>query len=220
MPGYWEAGLIPLIPILALTSAIALVQIRNFPLEIPYPKILRLATLSLALIVCLILITLSLSLNWPINLLSNQEHTFALLILVFLSFTLIMTANLMNQHRTEFIPILIWGMYVSLVLFVNTPFWLGNFPGNYPVKPVASLIQKTVPKNQLIYTSFPTERSSLNFYSNHQVIPAKKKALLKYWQKNKSSYLLINEKILTKLDKSSVKMLEESVSGLYLITKK
>jgi 4-amino-4-deoxy-L-arabinose transferase-like glycosyltransferase len=218
MPGYWEAALIPLFPLLALTVAIALIQLRNFPLIVPYPKPLRLALLGFALIS--VLVTAAIAFNWPINWLSTHEQPFALLILFFLSFTLIMSANLMDRHRTEFIPILMWGIYVSLVLFVNTPFGLEGFSENYPVKPVASLIQTTVPPNQLIYTSFPRERSSLNFYSNHPVIPAEKKELLKYWQKNKSPYLLVDGETLSSLKKSSVKLLGESVSDLYLITKK
>ena len=181
MPGYWEAALIPLFLLLALTSAIALIQLRNFPLIVPYPKPLRLALLGFALIS--VLVTAAIAFNWPINWLSDHEQPFALLILFFLSFTLIMSANLMDRHRTEFIPILMWGIYVSLVLFVNTPFGLEGLSENYPVKPVASLIQETVPPNQLVYTSFPKERSSLNFYSNHPVIPAEKKELLTYWQK-------------------------------------
>jgi hypothetical protein len=106
------------------------------------------------------------------------------------------------------------------VLFVNTPFGLGEFAAEYPVKPVATLIQKAVPKNQPVYTSFPRERSSLNFYSNHPVIPAEKKELLTYWKDNKSPYLLVDGETLSKLEKSSVKLLGESVSDLYLITKK
>jgi hypothetical protein len=218
MPGYWEAALIPLFPLLALTSAIALIQLRNFPLIVPYPKPLRLALLGFALIS--ILITAAIALNWPINWFSDHQQPFALLVLFFLSFTLVMAANLMDRHRTEFISILMWGMYVSLVLLVNTPFGVAEFSGEYPVKPVASLIQGAVPPNQLVYTSFPKERSSLNFYSNHPVIPAKKKELLKYWQENKSPYLLVDGETLTSLKKSSVKLLGESVPDSYLITKK
>ena len=218
MPGYWEAALIPLFPLVALTAAIALIQLRNFSLITPYPKPLRLALLGFALIS--VLVTAAIAFNWPINWLSNQERPFALLILFFLSFTLIMSADLMDRHRTEFIPILMWGIYVSLVLFVNTPFGVGGFSTEYPVKPIANLIQKAVPKNQPVYTSFPRERSSLNFYSNHPVIPAETKELLKYWKENKSPYLLVDGETLSKLEKSSVKMLGESVSDFYLITKK
>ena len=218
MPGYWEAALIPLFPLLALTSAIALIQLRNFPLIVPYPKPLRLALLGFALIS--ILITAAIAFNWPIHWLSDHKQPFALLVLFFLSFTLVMAANLMDRHRTEFISILMWGIYVSLVLLVNTPFGLAEFSGKYPVKPVASLIQRAVPPNQLVYTSFPKERSSLNFYSNHPVIPAEKKELLKYWQENKSPYLLVDGETLTSLEKSSVKLLGESVPDWHLITKK
>ncbi len=218
MPGYWEAALIPIFPLLALTSAIALIQLRNFPLIIPYPKPLRLALLGFALIS--ILITAAIAFNWPINWLSAHQQPFALLVLFFLSFTLVMAANLMDRHRTEFISILMWGIYVSLVLLVNTPFELAEFSGEYSVKPVASLIQRAVPPNQLVYTSFPKERSSLNFYSNHPVIPAEKKELLKYWQKNKSPYLLVDGETLTSLEKSSIKLLGESVPDWHLITKK
>jgi hypothetical protein len=218
MPGYWEAALIPLFPLLALTSAIALIQLRNFPLIIPYPKPLRLALLGFALLS--VLVTVAIAFNWPIHWLSAHQQPFALLVLFFLSFTLVMAANLMERHRTEFISILMWGIYVSLVLFVNSPFELTEFSGEYPVKPVASLIQETVPPNQLVYTSFPKERSSLNFYSNHPVIPTKQKELLKYWQNNKSPYLLVDGETLNKLEKSSVKLLGESVLYWHLITKK
>jgi hypothetical protein len=71
-----------------------------------------------------------------------------------------MTANLLAQRQTEFIPILFWGMFISLLLWVNTPFWLWPKAGDFPVKAIAALIQKKFQLlNQFIPDTFMRQKA-------------------------------------------------------------
>ncbi|MEB3308888.1 MAG: glycosyltransferase family 39 protein [Snowella sp.] len=216
MPGIWDAALIPFYPALAFLSAIAFNKIRHFPPEKPYPKLLRIAVLFFAL--GMIFISLCFYLNFPIPLLTPKDRPFVLLILVFLSLTLSMTANLFDQQKNEFIPIFFWGIYISFLLWVNTSFWLGFRADPFPIKTMGSLIQEFVPKNQVVYTSFPKIRSDLNFYSDHQVIPTNPTAIISDGQNAKFRYLLLDQNTLKKLNQASFKILGESRSGWSLIT--
>ena len=82
--------------------------------------------------------------------------------------TMTVTAILLAQQDSQFLPVLIWGTYVSLLLFVASGHWVWELAEAYPVKPVAALIQR-VPLGEKVYTSYPYNRPSLNFYSDRPV---------------------------------------------------
>jgi 4-amino-4-deoxy-L-arabinose transferase-like glycosyltransferase len=109
------------------------------------------------------------------------------------------SGGLLLRRDRQFINILTWGMYVSLLMLVSSPYWLWELNEAYPVKPVAMLIQDQVPESATIYTSFPYERPSLNFYAEQRVIPATQEELQKHWEENSSTYLLVDEKTLQQL---------------------
>jgi len=115
------------------------------------------------------------------------------------------SGGLLLRRDRQFINILTWGMYVSLLMLVSSPYWLWELNEAYPVKPVAMLIQDQVPESASIYTSFPYERPSLNFYAEKRVIPATQEELQTYWERNPSAYLLVDTKTLQQLaiDESS-----------------
>lgn len=115
------------------------------------------------------------------------------------SLTTSVSGGLLLRRDCQFINILTWGMYVSLLMLVSSPYWLWELNEAYPVKPVAMLIQDQVPESATIYTSFPYERPSLNFYAEKRVIPATQQKLQKYWEQNSSVYLLVDEKTLQQL---------------------
>ena len=118
LPSPWELGLTPLYPLLALTGAIALAELRQRDPEIPYPKswVIFFAMTALALLG----LTFMLYQNFPFIPLAKTERASAILLLLFLSFTLGITANLLAQRQRDFLPILFWGIFLSLILWVQT----------------------------------------------------------------------------------------------------
>jgi hypothetical protein len=99
-----------------------------------------------------------------------------------------------------------------------SPYWIGQLQEAYPVKPLASLLQRTTPSNQVIYASFPSARPSLNFYSDRQVIPASNSELKQRWAKEKVPYLLLDDTTNKQLNLESPRLIER-VAGWVLITK-
>ncbi|MBE9042587.1 hypothetical protein IQ235_17605 [Oscillatoriales cyanobacterium LEGE 11467] len=89
---------------------------------------------------------------------------------------------LVVRRDAQFIPILFWGMYVSLLLFVTSDRWIWELNEDYPVQPVAEMIRSHTPTGQIVYTSHPYNRPSLNFYSDRQVVVANSIELQQYWQ--------------------------------------
>ena len=84
---------------------------------------------------------------------------------------MVTTAILLARRSQQFIVILLWGMLVSLFIFVNSPLWIWELNENFSVKPVAILVQKYVPADHPVYIAFAYERPSLNFYSGRRVFP-------------------------------------------------
>ncbi|MGB3613328.1 MAG: glycosyltransferase family 39 protein [Elainellaceae cyanobacterium] len=97
----------------------------------------------------------------------------------------------LGQRDSLFVPLLIWGMYLSLLPFVASPHWVWELAEDYPVKPVAALIQAYVPPEAKVLTSHPNHRPSLDFYSDRRVVPAGNPQLRRQWQRG--AYLLLDE---------------------------
>jgi 4-amino-4-deoxy-L-arabinose transferase-like glycosyltransferase len=87
-----------------------------------------------------------------------------------LTLTLGIAVRLLVKNDRQFMLILIWGMYLTLLGFVSSPHWIWELAEQYDVKPVATLIQATLPRPQAIYTTFPLERPSLEFYADRRII--------------------------------------------------
>jgi hypothetical protein len=84
------------------------------------------------------------------------------------------------------------------------------------------LIKKNVPPEDTVYTSFNYSRPSLNFYSEHQVVPANIEELRQYWQESSSPYLLVDSSTIEKLDLKSARILNNpkiDSHDWFLITK-
>lgn len=171
--------IIPIYPALALAGGASLAEVRNFPSKRPYPRYWSIGLGLLAIIVTVAFFSLYYDLiGW-----SHRPHPSLWLILISLSLTLSVTAILMARRSEEFMSILFWGMYVSLFLFCSSPYWIWELNEAYPVKPVAQMIQQqNLSPEQLVYTSFDYERPSLNFYSQHRIIPASFNELIEYWK--------------------------------------
>jgi hypothetical protein len=134
------------------------------------------------------------------------------------AFTFFISAVLVAQREAQFIYILFWGSYVSLLLFVTSPHWIWELAEAYPVKPVAAMIRQLTPTTQPIYTSFAYNRPSLNFYSDRPVISQTTAQLQQHWQQDSQPYLLLDRPALEQLHLEQVKPLGR-VSGWILVTR-
>jgi 4-amino-4-deoxy-L-arabinose transferase-like glycosyltransferase len=208
--------LLPLYPSLALAGGYALSQVRDLPIDRPYNSfwVTFLGVFS-AIAGALGLMAY---LDWTFGRLPPL-HPLAPLALAALSLTMGTAALLVSQRSEQFIPVLIWGMYVSLLIFVNSPYWIWELNEAFPVKPVASLIQKYVPPDRPVYIAFDYERPSLNFYSNRRVFPLSATELLDHWQSNPHPYLLIKRETKKMPDFSKSQVLGATESGWFLVTK-
>jgi hypothetical protein len=146
------------------------------------------------------------------------------LILGAVALTLTVAIVLIVQRDSQFILVLFWGMYVSLVLFVASPYWVWELDESYPVKPVATLVRENTPPNATVWTLYPYSRPSLNFYSDRRIVQSSASpsqlpvALQDYWQKDPQPYLLLEQAALTQLALPSVQPLS-SAAGWVLLTR-
>lgn len=129
------------------------------------------------------------------------------LVLTTLALTLTVTAILMARQDLQFIVVLIWGMYLTLLVLMMSSHWLWELQEAFPAKPVGVMIQRATGKGQTIYTSYPFFRPSLNFYAQRSIVPATPEALLKHWREDAHPHLLIDRKSLAKLPQKQTQFL-------------
>lgn len=224
--------ILPIYPALALAGGAKLAETRNMPESVAYPRIwiVIFSILSASATIGCIYFSIVAS--------SDRSLT---VIFGSVALTLGVAACLLVQRDRQFIVVLFWGMYVSLLLFFCSSHWIWELNEAYPVKPVASIIRLKTPADRTIYTSLAYERPSLNFYSARQVLTPPVKDLEKlqknhqnltletlkqiwlknYWQKSVEPYLLVDEKSLNSLalNKKEVRLLGTAPPDLMLITK-
>jgi 4-amino-4-deoxy-L-arabinose transferase-like glycosyltransferase len=182
--------IMPIYPALALAAGVALAKVIELPKNVPFPVlwIKFFGVLAIAILGGIIYFAFG-----------EKENNLILIILGLMCLTMLITSILIAQRNEQFIVILFWGMYVSLMLFFSSDLWLWELNESFAVKPVAAVIKKTVPSPEKIYTSFSYERPSLNFYSEHQVITEntlknqENKTLEDLWTENDHIYLLVNQ---------------------------
>jgi 4-amino-4-deoxy-L-arabinose transferase-like glycosyltransferase len=114
-----------------------------------------------------------------------------------------------QRRRSEALAVLAWGTYVALFAFVNSEQSLWDAKNDYPVQPVAQMIAKRTPSQAAlpIYTSHSVRRSSLDFYSDRQVIPASMTELEEHLLQDEQPFLLVDLDIVRQLPRSKVKFL-------------
>ncbi len=140
------------------------------------------------------------------------------LILAIAGATFSVAAFLVARQNPQFINILVWGTYLALLLLMASPHWAWELAESYPVQPVAAMIQTHTPAGKPIYTSYPYNRPSLNFYSQRQVIPASEQELKRAWHRDETAYLLIDRPTLIALEISPNRIIDTAEEWL-LITK-
>lgn len=141
------------------------------------------------------------------------------------SLTLTVAIILIMRRDSQFILVLFWGLYVSLMLFMASPYWVWELDESYPVKPVAALVREKTPPNVTVWILYPYNRPSLNFYSDRRIVPTAAnacqlpKVLQDYWQQDTQPYLLVKQTALAPLTLPSVQPLG-AAEGWVLLTRR
>ncbi|PSB20181.1 glycosyltransferase family 39 protein [Phormidesmis priestleyi ULC007] len=135
-----------------------------------------------------------------------------------LALTVTVTAILILRQDTQFISVLIWGTYLTLMVLMMSSHWVWELAESYPVKPVADMIQRYTPRGQTIYTSYPYHRPSLNFYSDRAVVPASEAELQQRWKTDPHPYQLLRSSALGYLPTKQTQLLEMQ-EGWILVTR-
>ncbi|MEL6929146.1 MAG: glycosyltransferase family 39 protein [Cyanobacteria bacterium J06600_6] len=133
-------------------------------------------------------------------------------ILMTLGISLFLTSILLWQRRRQFISIMAGGFYCALLLLFNSDHWLWELNNDFPVQPIAQMLQGNTPARTNIYTNYPQIRPSLEFYSDRVVLPKSNEELKQLWQQPSPTYFLINSDILPSLDLEDQQVLASSVS--------
>ncbi|MGI0481824.1 ArnT family glycosyltransferase [Geminocystis sp. CENA526] len=181
--------IMPIYPALSIASGVALAEIKSLPSFMNYPKWWG----GLFGFLCF-----TLTAGFCYFLLTQPQNQHLLTLLALLGTTFFLTTILIVKKDLQFIGVLFWGMYVSLMVFFSSNYWLWELNEAYPVKPIAEIVKQEIPPQESVYISFDYDRPSMNFYSERRVIPVnleKMEELMKY-----PSYLLIDQKNLTQLD--------------------
>jgi hypothetical protein len=112
-----------------------------------------------------------------------------------LGVSLLVAGILGGQRDRMFIPVLIWGLYVTFGLFVTTGPWVWELGEDYGVKPVAELVQRHTPTGVKVYTSHPVTRPSLDFYADRRVwLLEGNKTPASYLETDPQPYLLVRDR--------------------------
>jgi 4-amino-4-deoxy-L-arabinose transferase-like glycosyltransferase len=134
--------LFPIYPSLALAFGAQLAEIENLPIGSSYPRA-WVAGLSILAVVAS---------AGSIYLSSGTVHKTDLqLIFAAVALTMTLAAILAERGNGQFLKILLWGSYISLLLLMKSNYWVWELADAYPVKPVAAMIKQLDPAVNKIY---------------------------------------------------------------------
>ncbi|MBD2385869.1 ArnT family glycosyltransferase [Cylindrospermum sp. FACHB-282] len=202
--------LFPIYPSLALAFGVQLAETENLPiLSSSYPR----AWVAGLAILAVVASGGSIYFSWD-----SPPKTDLQMIFAAVALTMTLSAILAERGDGQFLKILFWGSYISLLLLMKSNYWVWELGEAYPVKPVAAMIKRANPADREIYTSFAYHRPSLDFYSDRTIIPASLGELQYYWQYNGQPYFLLNTSALDNLQLESIKLVDQA-EGWKLITK-
>ncbi|MEH2198720.1 ArnT family glycosyltransferase [Nostoc sp.] len=200
--------LFPIYPSLALAFGIQLSDTENSPLLSSYPR----AWVAGLAILALVASAGSIYFSW------GTPKTDLQLIFAAVALTMTLAAILAERGDGQFLKILFWGSYLSLLLLMKSNYWVWELSEAYPVKPVAAMIVRANPATRKIYTSFPYHRPSLDYYSARTIIPASVGELEYYWHYNGQPYFLLQASAFNNLQLDSMKLIDQA-EGWKLVTK-
>jgi len=139
--------------------------------------------------------------------------------LMFVALTMTISAVLLHRKDRQFLLVLIWGTYVTLLVFVASDNWVWELAEDYPVKPIAEIVRTGTPAGQQVFTSHRLPRPSLNFYSERQVIVADSATLQQKWQTLSQPYFLLEKLVLKHLKLPNAEVVK-TADDWVLVTRK
>lgn len=144
-------SVLPLYPALALAVGAQLTEVWHWPSRHKsFPRFWSLGLLLLALG--------GIGGSVYFGILTGVDHSLPV-ILAAVALTMIMAAVLVAKRDLQFILILLWGMYVSLLLFMTSPYWIRQLETTEPVEPIATIFHQKTSEGQMIDASFLQTRS-------------------------------------------------------------
>lgn len=149
----------------------------------------------------------------------SPETTDLSWILLALALTLSATTILLAYRNAQFVIVLIWGTYLTLLLLMQSPHWLWELNEAYPIKPVVTLIRKYVPPDRAVYTTLDNTRPSLAFYSERSIKPVETAELQRLWQTLPPPYVLLPLDRLPEFQLQSIQPLGCTPLGWCVITR-
>ncbi len=109
---------LPVYPALALAGGALLAEVWNWPSRQSYPRFWSIG---------LSLVALSAAVgSFYFGITSAAERSLSM-IFASVALTMTISAVLVARRDLQFILILFWGLYVSLLLFMTSPYWIGQF---------------------------------------------------------------------------------------------
>ena len=200
----------PIYPSIALLIGAKLGEVENLPLLTPLPKY-WVGMLSFLAIISAIASTYY---SW--NIAQNAQLQ---LIFASLSVTMALAALRAQRGDRQFLKVLLWGTYVSLLLFFKSNYWVWELNEDYAVKPVVQMVAQANIGVKTVYISSTHNRPSLDFYSDGTIKTASPDNLKYYWQHDKKPYFLLDKNTLKTLPLNSIEIISEA-EGWTLVTKK
>ncbi len=201
----------PIYPSLALVIGAKLGEVEDSPLLSSYPRFWVVTLTFLALVAT----GGSIYFTFVPTAKSDLQLQ---LIFAAVSMTMALAAILAERGDRQFLKVLFWGSYISLLLFMKSNDWVWELAERYPVQPVATIVREGTPSGTKIYTSSPEHRPSLIFYSDRNIIPASFKELQDHWHNHKQPYLLLDHSAIHALQLDSFKVIGQA-EGWKLVTK-
>ena len=78
---------------------------------------------------------------------------------------------LLWRRDAQWILVLAWGWYLGIFALMASPHWVFELTDGPRVKPMAAVIRAEAKEPIRVYTTYPTERPSLNFYADRHILP-------------------------------------------------
>ncbi|HEY9830111.1 MAG TPA: hypothetical protein V6D26_06005, partial [Stenomitos sp.] len=204
--------LLPVYPALALAGGAYLAERWNGPTRQSYPRLWSIGLIVMGLS--------AIAGSLVFASLPSTDRSLSV-ILASVALTMSVSAVLVARRDLQFILILFWGMYISLLLFMTSPYWSWELEAAYPVKEVAAILNRATLEQHKIYASLPAQRPALKFYSEREVIPASDAELKQRWKQDKPLYLLLDAKTRDRLALAPAKLVGKTDdSSWVLLTQK